>query len=124
MPTAAELDSAVGLVEQRLVSLSDALRRRDPLATEADAHALQRALAQAIDSVVAATREGGVPAALRQRLARVSAQVARQREALARATAALDRAIDVLMPAAAPRTLYSAQGLPEPPSGRGGTISA
>lgn len=123
MPTAAELDTAVGLVEQRLAALSEALRRRDALATENDAHALHRALAQAIESVVAASREGAVPAALRQRLARVSAQVARQREALARATAALDRAIDALMPAGAQRSLYSAQGLPEPPSG-GGSLTA
>ena len=40
-----------------------------------------------------------------------SAQVAAQRESLACATAALDRAIDVLMPGlAAARTLYSAAG--------------
>lgn len=124
MPTIAELDAAVGLVEQRLVNLSDALRRRDAQATEADAHALQRALSHAIDAVVAAARTGGVPAALRQRLARVSAQVARQREALARATAALDRAIDVLMPSSTPRSLYSAHGLPEPPGNGGGSITA
>jgi len=123
MPTHAELEAAVILVEQRLAALTESLRSRDPQATEADANALQRALAQAIDRFVLATREGGVPDAMRQRLARASAQVARQRETLARATAALDRAIDVLMPGAAPRTLYSAQGLPELPS-LGGSISA
>ena len=45
-----------------------------------------------------------------------SAQLARQREALSRATAALDRAIDVLMPgAAAPASrVYTASGLSAP----------
>ena len=41
-------------------------------------------------------------------------EVAAQRESLARATAALDRAIDVLMPATTPAAaLYSPQGGPE-----------
>ena len=123
MPTDAELDAAVTLIEQRLSALGESLRHRDPLATEADANDLQRALAQAIQYFVQASREGGAPEPMRQRLARVSAQVARQRETLARATAALDRAIDVLMPGAAPRALYSAQGLPEL-SSFGGSISA
>ena len=43
-----------------------------------------------------------VPAPLRHRLAVASAQVAAQRQSLARATAALDRAIDVLIPANTP----------------------
>jgi hypothetical protein len=52
---------------------------------------------------------------MRLRLAQASAQLARQREALARATAALDRAIDVLMPDAAPAgKVYAASGLAEP----------
>jgi hypothetical protein len=123
VPTPADLDAAVGAVEQRLAALAGSLRLRDPQATEADAVSLQHALAQAIDDFVAASREGGVPWPLRQRLARAGAQVALQREALARATAALDRAIDALMPDAAPRTLYSAQGLPQAPS-PGGSMTA
>lgn len=123
MPTPTELDAAVSLVEQHLAALAESLRRRDPQATEADAEGLQRALAHAVQDFVRASREGGAPEPMRQRLARVSAQVARQRETLARATAALDRAIDLLMPAAAPRALYSAQGLPEPPS-PGSSLSA
>jgi hypothetical protein len=59
-----------------------------------------------------AAQHGGVPPPMRLRLAHASAQVARQREALARATAALDRAIEVLMPGAHPahRSVYSASG--------------
>jgi hypothetical protein len=61
---------------------------------------------------------------MRRRLARASAQVASQRETLARATAALDRAIDVLMPESAPvGGLYGARGLPESPM-RGSSYSA
>ena len=49
------------------------------------------------------------------RLARASAQLVHQREALSRATAALDRAIDVLMPDAAPAgRVYTATGLSVP----------
>ena len=50
-----------------------------------------------------------MPAALRNRLASASGQVAAQRESLARATAALDRAIDVLLPRDS-MALYSAYG--------------
>lgn len=39
---------------------------------------------------------------------RASGLVASQRESLARATAALDRAIDVLMPRSAPASVYGA----------------
>jgi len=46
---------------------------------------------------------------LRRRLASASGQVAAQRESLARATAALDRAIDVLLPRDVP-ALYNAIG--------------
>jgi hypothetical protein len=64
-----------------------------------------------------------VPEPMRRRLAQVSAQVALQRDALARATAALDRAIDVLLPDAPPpaAALYGARGLAD--GARGGTTS-
>jgi len=54
-------------------------------------------------------RSGAVPPTLRRRLASASGQVAAQRESLARATAALDRAIEVLMPSDTPG-LYSSLG--------------
>ena len=58
-----------------------------------------------------AARDGPVPPALRKRLASASGQVAAQRESLARATAALDRAIDVLLPRDA-ATLYARKAAP------------
>ena len=105
------LDEAVGAIEARLSSLGCALRDRDVHAIEDQSQELQRALAGAIQRFSQAAREpGGVPQGLRQRLAIASGQVAAQRESLARATAALDRAIDVLMPPALPVAAYAHHG--------------
>lgn len=115
-PTAADavLESALATVEQHLALLGAALCERDSEDIERHASALHRALAVAVAQFAQAARRGAVPMALRQRLAVASGQVAAQRESLARATAALDRAIDVLMPAtAAPAALYSAAGAGE-----------
>jgi uncharacterized coiled-coil protein SlyX len=102
----AELESSLAAVEHRLAALADALREQNTLAIEQQAAELHGALAAAVQRVSHAARSGGVPPTLRNRLARAAAQVAAQRESLARATAALDRAIDVLMSglaAASPR---------------------
>ncbi len=116
------LEEALASVEARLAALGDALRARDSGAIDTQATELHRALAHAVDCFGRASRSGGVPPAMRQRLACTSGQVAAQRESLARATAALDRAIDVLMPRDA-ATLYSAQGSADR-SARGGVIQA
>ena len=110
------LELLVAQVEQRLGALADALRERDVQAIELQAQELHRALARAVQSFMHAARNGGVPEATRLRLSRASAQLARQREALSRATAALDRAIDVLMPGAVTATgrVYTANGLSQP----------
>jgi len=71
---------------------------------------LQAALAAAVGDFSLAARTGGVPPVLRQRLALAGGQVAAQREALARATASLDRAIDVLIPRLSSAGLYSSAG--------------
>ncbi|MFO1270993.1 MAG: hypothetical protein U1F50_04795 [Rubrivivax sp.] len=95
---AADLETPLAAVEDRLAALGGAMCRNDADAIESEAAALHRALAAAIEHFSRAAREGRVPAPLRQRLALASGQVAAQREALARATASLDRAIDVLLP--------------------------
>ena len=119
----AELEPLVAHVEQRLGALSDSLRERDVLAIEQQAQELHRALARAVDGFMHAARHGGVPAPMRVRLARASAQLAHQRESLSRATAALDRAIDVLMPGAIPAgKIYSAKGL-TPPQQRSASLN-
>jgi hypothetical protein len=123
MPHTAELEASVARVEQRLGALGEALRVHHAKAVESEAAELQRALAAALDQLRRSARAGHLPPPLRQRLALASGRVAAQRESLARASAALDRAIDVLLPAAAPRGAYSASGLAERRT-HGGTVQA
>jgi hypothetical protein len=109
----ANLAGAVEGVERQLAALSTALREHDSHGVETEAARLHAALAAAVEHFSRAAREGGVPPVLRHRLALAGGQVAAQREALARATAAMDRAIDVLLPPATGGTaaLYGARGL-------------
>jgi hypothetical protein len=105
------LEGAIASIEQRLAALGAALRDRDERAIESHAHELHRALASAVQRFSQAARQpGGVSPQLRRRLMAASGQVAAQRESLARATAALDRAIDVLMPASMPAAAYAPHG--------------
>jgi len=118
---AAELEAPLVALEGRLAAFSSALKQTDAEAMDRAAGELHIALAAAVDRFHRAAREGAIPRALRQRLALASAQVAAQREALARATASLDRAIDVLMPRnTVPAALYSASGNAERPLPSGG----
>ena len=115
----AELETALSAVEGQLTALGEALCERDSVGIDLHATELHRALAAAIDHFARAARAGSVPQPLRHRLANAGGLVAAQRESLARATAALDRAIDVLMPSDG--GLYSTLGAAER-SARGGAI--
>ena len=106
----ADLELPLKNVEERLNALGEALHHQDAEAVDRVAAELHTALAAAISNFTAAARTGGVPPVLRQRLAVAGGQVAAQREALARATASLDRAIDVLIPRVSANNLYSAAG--------------
>ncbi len=117
-----QLEDSLTHVESRLAALGAALRARDAAAIDLHAGELHRALAIAVEQFSNAARSGPVPSALRTRLASASGQVAAQRESLARATAALDRAIDVLLPRET-GTLYSSWGATDR-SLRGGVIQA
>ena len=117
-----ELEDALSAVEHRLAALGEALRERNNAAVDLHSTELHRALSRAVDQFSRAAHNGAVPPTLRRRLAAAGGQVAAQREALARATAALDRAIDVLIPRDIP-VLYSSFGSTERAS-RGGTIQA
>jgi hypothetical protein len=108
-----DLEFLLAAVESSLGALGEALRQRDVQAIDAHAAELHRALALAVDRFVQAARTGRVPPSLRQRLAAAGGQVAAQRESLARATAALDRAIDVLLPHSVAPAICDAGGLPE-----------
>ncbi len=111
-PRVSELEQPLQAVEQRLFDLGVALHRQDIAAVDRVGAELHAALAAAVDHFGRAAKSGNLPPLLRQRLALASGQVAAQREALARATASLDRAIDVLMPRPTPAAagLYSAAG--------------
>ena len=115
----AELEPPLTELEGCLGGLAAALRANDPLAIESQATELHRALARAVGQFTRAARDGGVPGVLRQRLALAGGQVAAQREALARATAALDRAIDVLLPDHSLHAVYGAGGAAERRSASG-----
>ena len=121
-PPDAELEAALTAVELRLAALGEALCGHDSAGIDLHATELHRALAKAVDRFVLAARRGPVPPALRHRLASTSGKVAAQRESLARATAALDRAIDVLMPRDG-AALYSTLGATERHT-RGGSLLA
>jgi hypothetical protein len=95
---AADLEAPLAAVEARLGSLGAALVSQNAQDIETEAAALHNALLAAVHRFSHAARQGGVPQPLRQRLALAGGKVAAQRESLARATAALDRAIDVLLP--------------------------
>jgi hypothetical protein len=118
-----ELERRLSDVESRLSALGNALRARDPAGIDLHAAELHRALASAVTEFTDAAKSGRVPADLRTRLANASGQVAAQRESLARATAALDRAIDVLLPPRDNATLYSAYGAPDRGMFKSGVIS-
>jgi hypothetical protein len=108
-----ELEAVLQRVEQHLDDLQTALGARDMRCIELHAGELQRALSLALDRFRHAARRGVPPLELRRRLALAGAQVAAQRDALARATAALDRAIEVLMPSSG-TAVYSAAGTHAP----------
>ena len=122
-PLSEQLEQPLLEVESCLNLLGDALLRRDTPAIEQHAASLHQALARAITRFSEAARSGAVPPHLRNRLVQAGGKVAAQRESLARATAALDRAIDVLMPGEA-SGLYSAMGKSERKSALGGSIQA
>ena len=97
-PAQVDLEAPVRQVELHLEELHQALQMEDPLALEVAASSLHRSLTGAVEHFRAAAQQGILPSPLRHRLALASARVAAQRQALARATASLDRAIDVLLP--------------------------
>lgn len=118
-----ELDDAVTQVEQRLSALNRALCAHDAVGIELCSTELQHALGSAVDQLSRSPRGVAMPLELRRRLALAGGLVAAQRESLARATAALDRAIEVLIPPAAASVAYGASGRAERGMG-GGVLQA
>ena len=106
---AAALDAALENIERQLAALGIAMRDHDAAAIEGHAAELRRALAVVSQRVDHSARLPEAPL-LRERLARAAGQVAAQRESLARAGAALERAIEVLMPEPLPTATYGQAG--------------
>lgn len=106
------LEETLAAVELHLAGLADALQQQDLGAIDRQSAELHRALARAVDHFSRASRSGTIPLALRRRLAHTSGSVAAQRESFARATAALDRAIDVLLPREVPSVYGAKSGNP------------
>jgi multidrug resistance efflux pump len=126
LQSASELEGPLAAVEGQLHALGEALQQQDAAAVERAAAELHQALARAVDHFARAARTGSVPPLLRRRLAHAGGQVAAQRESLARATASLDRAIDVLMPRppSAPfGGFYSASGGTDRPASQGALLA-
>ena len=110
-PNTVELESALAIVEQSIAALGHTLTQQDPNAVEAAAGDLQKAMRAAMERFAQVARRGTMPPPLRKRLAMASGQVAAQREALFRATTALDQALDILIPRPeAGASVYSAYG--------------
>ncbi len=109
-PDTGALESALAGVEHQLDELRAALTSQDAQAAERAAGDLRTALHGAMEHFAQVQRRGVVPPPIRRRLALASGQVAAQREALARATSALDQALEILIPRPAPASVYSAAG--------------
>jgi uncharacterized coiled-coil protein SlyX len=124
MQQVVDLEPRLAAVEAQISALGAALREHDVTAVDSAAAQLHVALATALDDFTRAARTGGVPPVLRQRLALAGGQVAAQREALARATASLDRAIDALLARQTASGLYSAAGSSDRMTGAGGALLA
>jgi hypothetical protein len=122
-PIAQNLEQPLLEVEGSLNRLGEALLRRDMAAIELHAASLHGALAQAVAAFREAASTGSLPAQLRNRLVLAGGRMAAQRESLSRASVALDRAIDVLMPADL-GDVYGASGKAERRSRTRGSLLA
>jgi hypothetical protein len=109
-PDTAALESALDVVELHIAALGRALAAQDPAATEAAGGELRTAMRGAMSHFAQVQRAGVMPPAIRHRLAMASGQIAAQREALFRATTALDQALDILLPRPEASAGYSAYG--------------
>jgi hypothetical protein len=97
-----DLEQAITQIEAHVAALGATLRARDAAALEAASQTLQRTLAASVQRFAAAARAaGGVPLPLRRRIALINGQLGAHREQLVRGSAALERAMTLLIPAGA-----------------------
>ncbi len=106
-----DAERAIDELEARLGALGAALRSPQADALQAEAAELQRVLAAALEPLRRSADAGLLAPPLRRRLAAAAGRLAAQRDALARAGSALDRGLNLLLPAAAASAGYSPDGL-------------
>ncbi|MBB5205946.1 hypothetical protein HNQ51_003277 [Inhella inkyongensis] len=112
-------DPLISELEAALAGVHQALLERDTLALELHSGAVQQRMLH----LQTLARQGQLNASARQRLGQASALLAAQRVSLSRASSALDRALDTLMPAE-PIGLYGQAGKPLKRRSSGDSISA
>ena len=118
-PDTGALELALASVEQSIAGLGHALTLNDSDAVEAAATELQATMRAAMERFAQVAKRGTMPPPLRRRLAMASGQVAAQREALFRATTALDQALVIRMPKpAAAAAVYGNAGTGSRGTGR------
>lgn len=93
------LSQTLDEIEQYLEQINQAMLDNVPVVLEEQSHALHQRLIHAIDLFQAVARQPDpIPRALQERLMKLNAQVIAQRNALHRATSALDRLVNMLLP--------------------------
>lgn len=106
-----DAERAIDELEARLGALGAALRSPEADTLQAEAAELQRALIAALEPLRRSALAGGLTPPLSRRLADAAGSLAAQRDALARAGGALDRALNLLLPATVAPAGYSPEGL-------------
>ena len=117
-PETSALEAALAEVERQIAAMSQALVAQDAPAAETVAAELRGALRGAMTHFAQVQQRGTMPPALRRRLAEAGGQIAAHREALLRATSALDQALDIILPREDAPAVYSATGPAGRPTGR------
>ena len=116
---ASALEVSLSAVEQAIATLGQTLTQRDIAAVEAASGALHDAMRAAMTQFAQVARGGRMPVALRSRFALANAQIGAQREALMRATAAVQQNLEILIPRPMAETsVYSASGASQRGPGR------
>ena len=116
---ASALEASLSCVEQAIATLGQTLSQRDIAAVEAASTSLHDAMRAAMTQFAQVARGGRMPVAMRTRFALANAQIGAQREALMRATAAVQQNLEILIPRRMAETsVYSASGASQRAPGR------
>ena len=116
---ASPLEASLTAVELAIATLGQCLAQPDIAAIEAASTALHEAMRAAMNQFAQVARRGSMPVALRTRFALANGQISAQREALFRATSAIEQNLEILIPRPmAEISVYSAAGASQRGPGR------